>query len=452
MEKLLIIEDDKDVVTQLKWGLSKDYYVLTAVDRETAMDVIRRERPGVVTLDLGLPPIPDSTEKGFLCLKDILEETPHTKVIVITGNDERGTALKAMSIGAYDFYQKPIEMSELKVILSRAFYLFHIEQENRKLQEVISGDSRFEGMMGNCPKIQEVFTAIRKVATTDVPVLILGESGTGKEMAARAIHKQSARKDGQFEAINCSAIPETLLESELFGHEKGAFTGAHIQRKGRIELSQGGTLFLDEIGELSLLLQVKLLRFLQEHEIEHIGGRGKIPVNTRVISATNTDLKQRMTEGRFREDLYYRLGVVTISMPPLRDRQGDILPLAKTFLQRYSCENNKKIKGFTQKAFYALEVHDWPGNIRELENRIKRAVVMADGLKVTPEDLELTFPHSKYEGRELKEAREVMERELIQKVLSKNKGNMRQAAASLGISRPTLYELMEKLGIRKIKR
>jgi two-component system NtrC family response regulator len=452
MEKLLIIEDDKDIVTQLKWGLSKDYYVLTAVDRETAINLIRKEKPNVVTLDLALPPVPDSTKEGFLCLRDILEETPHTKVIVITGNDDRETALKAVSLGAYDFYQKPIEMSELKVILSRAFYLFHIEQENRKLQEVISGDSRFEGMMGNCPKIQEVFTAIRKVATTDVPVLILGESGTGKEMAARAIHKQSARKDGPFEAINCSAIPETLLESELFGHEKGAFTGAHIQRKGRIELSQGGTLFLDEIGELSLLLQVKLLRFLQEHEIEHIGGRGKIPVNTRVISATNTDLKQRMTEGRFREDLYYRLGVVTISMPPLRERQGDILPLAKTFLQRYSLENNKKIKGFTQKAFYALETHDWPGNIRELENRIKRAVVMADGLKVTPEDLELASPYGKYEGRELKEAREALERELIQKVLSKYKGNMRQAAAELGISRPTLYELMEKLGIRKIKK
>ena len=446
--KLLIIEDDEAIRTQMKWALAEDYEVFLAEDRNSALELVRTKKPPVVTLDLGLPPHPADVEEGFNTLNDLVSFSPFMKVILITGRSDKGNALKAIGQGAYDFFYKPVEIDELKVVLKRAFYLSDLEREHHELQRKF-GEESFEGMLGTSLQIQEVFSAIRKVATTDVPVLILGESGTGKELTARALHRQSVRRDGPFEAINCSAIPETLLESELFGHEKGAFTGAHIQRKGRIELSQGGTLFLDEIGELSLPLQVKLLRFLQEHQIERVGGREKISVNTRVITATNTDLKKRMTEGRFREDLYFRVGVVTISMPPLRERQGDILPLAKTFLQRYSSENNKRTTGFTPQALRALEAHDWPGNIRELENRIKRAVVMTEGPKVTPADLEIDSAHAKYEGRGLKEAREAMERNLIQRAFSRNRGNISQAATELGISRPTLYELMEKLGIKK---
>jgi two-component system NtrC family response regulator len=455
MEKLLIIEDDKDIVTQLKWGLSKDYRILTAGDKETAINLIRKEKPNVVALDLGLPPVPDSTEEGFLCLKDILEETPHTKVIVITGNNERESALRAVSIGAYDFYQKPIKMSELKVILRRAFYLHHIEQENKKLQEVISRDSRFEGMIGNCPKMQEIFVTIKKIAASEITILIIGESGTGKELVARAIHQRSLRRDGPFIPINCGGIPDTLIESELFGYEKGSFTDAKTQRIGMIERSHGGTLFLDEIGELPIQLQVKLHRFLQDKKIQRIGGRKEIEIDTRIISATNTDLHKAMKEGKFREDLYYRLGVVNISLPPLREREGDGLLLATTLLQRYANENKRKITGFTPQAIRAIETYHWPGNIRELENRIKRAVIMAEGTKLIPQDLELVSPvspYAEYEGHdELREAREALERDLIKRALAKNKGNITKAAEKLGVSRPTLYELMEKLGIGKEK-
>jgi two-component system NtrC family response regulator len=307
----------------------------------------------------------------------------------------------------------------------------------------------FEGMLGTSPKMQEVFSEIRKVATTDIPVLVLGESGTGKELVARAIHQQSSRKDRSFVVINCSAIPESLLESELFGHEKGAFTGAHIQRKGRFETAQGGTLFLDEIGELSLALQVKLLRFLQEQKIERIGGREEIFVDARMLAATNKDLKQSVEGGRFREDLYYRLGVVTISLPPLREREGDVLLLATTLLKKYAHENKRKISAFSPQAIRAIETYHWPGNIRELENRIKRAVIMAEGTKLTPPDLELASPYAKYEGGGLREAREALERDLIERALAKHKGNVTKAAEELGISRPTLYELMEKLGMKE---
>jgi len=446
--KLLIVEDDESIRTQMKWALAQDYEVLIAEDREDALEIVRTQKPPVVTLDLGLPPRPAGVEEGFLTLNDIFSVDSSTKVIIITGRNDKDNALKAIDLGAYDFFYKPIQIDELKVVLKRAFYVSGLEKEHYELQRKFAEDS-FEGMLGTSPQIQEVFSAIRKVATTDMPVLIVGESGTGKEMAAWAIHRKSARKDGPFEAINCSAIPESLLESELFGHEKGAFTGAHIQRKGRMELSQGGTLFLDEIGEISLALQVKLLRFLQEHQIERVGGRGKILVDARVIAATNVDLKQRMVEGRFREDLFYRISVVTISIPPLRERQGDIQPLAKAFLQKYSSENQKRITGFTQKALRAIEAHDWPGNVRELENRIKRAVVMTEGSKVRPEDLELRIPSGSYEARGLKSARETLERDFIRRALSRNKWNITQSAAELGISRPTLYELMEKLGITK---
>jgi two-component system NtrC family response regulator len=304
-------------------------------------------------------------------------------------------------------------------------------------------------MLGTSPQMQEVFLSIRKVATTEVPVLIVGESGTGKELVAKAIHINSSRRGSPFVVINCSAIPEALLESELFGHEKGAFTGAHIQRKGRFEMAQGGTLFLDEIGELSLSLQVKLLRFLQEQNIERVGGRETIAVDTRVLAATNKDLKQALKEGKFREDLYYRLGVVTISLPPLRRREEDILLLATSFLQRYAYDNKKKITGFTPQAIHAIKAYPWPGNVRELENRVKRAVIMAEGQKVTPIDLELTSSYERFEHKGLKEAREALEKELIEKAIAKNKRNITKAAEELGVSRPTLYELMEKLGISK---
>jgi two-component system NtrC family response regulator len=334
--------------------------------------------------------------------------------------------------------------------LNRAFYVSQLEREYRELQQQLSGES-FEGMLGTSPQIQEVFSSILKVATTEVPVLIVGESGTGKELVAKAIHRNSSRRKCPFIVINCSAIPETLLESELFGHEKGAFTGAHIQRKGRFEMAQEGTLFLDEIGELSPALQVKLLRFLEEQKIERVGGREAIVVNARVLAATNKDLNQAIKEGKFREDLYYRLGVVTISLPTLREREGDVLLLATTLLHRYAHENEKKVTGFTTQAIHAIKTYPWPGNVRELENRIKRAVIMAEEQKVSPADLELDFPYSKYEGRGLKEAREGLEKALIQKALAKNKGNITKAAEELGVSRPTLYELMERLGIGKEK-
>jgi two-component system, NtrC family, response regulator len=446
--KLLIVEDDPSTTEQMKWALAQDYELLLAEDRVTAVDLLKRETPSVVTLDLGLPPYPREVKEGFLALNELLSHDGLIKIIIITGQEEKDHALKAIGEGAYDYFCKPIQIEELKFVLNRAFYVSHLEHEHRELQQRLSGES-FEGMLGISPQMQEVFSSIRKVATTEVPVLIVGESGTGKELVAKAIHTNSSRRKCPFVVINCSAIPETLLESELFGHEKGAFTGAHIQRKGRFEMAQGGTLFLDEIGELSLALQVKLLRFLQEQTIERIGGREKISVDARVLAASNKDLKLALKEGKFREDLYYRLGVVTIFLPPLREREGDIFLLATALLHRYAHEGGKKISGFTPQAINAIETYRWPGNIRELENRIKRAVIMAEGQKVTQADLELQSPYEKYERKGLREARESLERDFIQRALSKHKGSITHAASELGISRPTLYELMEKLGINK---
>jgi two-component system NtrC family response regulator len=446
--KLLIVEDDEELRTQMKWALVQDYEVFLANDRPNALEILRSERPAVVTLDLGLPPHPEGVEEGFLALADMLEQDSLAKVIIITGQGEKDNALKAIGQGAYDFFCKPIEIEELKVVLNRAFHLSQLEREHRELQQRLREEG-FEGMLGTSPQIQEVFSSIRKVATTDVPVLIVGESGTGKELVARGIHCQSSRREFPFVVINCGAIPENLLESELFGHEKGSFTGAHIQRKGRFEAAQGGTLFLDEIGELSLALQVKLLRFLQEQKIERIGGREEILVDARVLAATNRDLTQAIKEGKFREDLYYRLGVVTIHLPPLREREEDVLVLAKALLQRYADENKKKITEFTKQAIRAIETYNWPGNIRELENRIKRALIMAEGPKITPEDLELVSVYRKYEKLGLKDAREALERDFIQRALARNRGSITKAAEELELSRPTLYELMEKLGIGK---
>ena len=448
--KLLIIEDDEDISTQMKWGLINDYDVFVAEDRARALAIFKRERPAVVTLDLGLPPKPGDVDEGFLTLAQMLGDDPLSKVIIITGRDEKEHALAAIGAGAYDFITKPIELHELQVIMRRALHVSQLEREHRELesQKHLKAKS-FEGMLGSSVQMHEVFEMIRKVASADTPVLVLGESGTGKELAARAIHLRSARKRGPFIVINCAAIPETLLESELFGHEKGAFTGAHIQRKGRIESAQGGTLFLDEIGALSLHLQAKLLRFLQEQRIERVGGREEISVDVRVVAATNTDLERALREGHFREDLYYRLRVVVIRLPLLRERDGDIPLLAKAFLHRYASEAKKRIAGFAPEAIRALETYSWPGNVRELENRVKRGVIIAEAMNVTRADLELTSRYAKYEGESLKEAREALDKELIVRAVTRNNGNLTRAASELGLSRPTLYDLMDKLGIRK---
>lgn len=447
-QKLLIVDDDEDLRSQMKWALVDDYEVMLAEDRKSALEIVRQEKPLVVTLDLGLPPNPAGVEEGFAALDQILSDQNHTKVIIITGRAEKENALKAVEKGAYDFFYKPIEIDELKVVLKRAYHVSQLEKEQKELQSQSAPDA-FEGMLGTSPKMQEIFTVIRKVATTDAPVLIMGESGTGKELIAQAVHSQSHRKSNPFVVINCGAIPENLLESELFGHEKGSFTGAHVQRKGRIEMAAGGTLFLDEIGELPLSLQVKILRFLQEKVIERIGGREQIEVDARVIAATNRDLKEGMKNGSFREDLYFRLGVIFIAIPPLRDRGSDVILLAKSFLDKFSAENKKKLKGFTNQAIDAIEQYGWPGNVRELENRVKRAVIMADGKKVTPEDLEMTSPDSKYQNMGLKEAREALEKEMVLNALARNRGNLSKAALDLGVSRPTLYDLMEKFDISK---
>ena len=447
-QKLLIIDDDEDLRTQMKWALTGDYDIYLAEDRPSAIALINKEQPAVITLDLGLPPNPAGVEEGFAVLDHILDEYGHTKVIIITGRGEKEHALRAVGKGAYDYFYKPIELDELKVVLKRAFHVSQLEQEQRDLRQRLSGDT-FEGMIGTSSKMQDIFSAIRKVATTDAPVLIRGESGTGKELVARAIHRLSIRASRPFIPINCSAIPENLIESEFFGHEKGTFTGAHVQRKGRFEMAEGGTLFLDEIGDLPLTLQVKLLRFLQEKTIERVGGREQIEVDTRILAATNRDLEEAMRKSAFRDDLFYRISVINISLPPLRERSADIVLLAKTFLDRYANESKKKIKGFSSQVIEALERYPWPGNVRELENRIKRAVIMSEGKKITLEDLEMQSVAGVKENILLKDAREHLEKELILKAIARNENNLTKAASDLGISRPTLYDLMQKLGIPK---
>ncbi len=448
MEKprILIIDDDDEVRTQMKWALNQDYEVLMAEDRSTALQFVKREKPAVVTLDLGLPPSPGDTREGFLALADMLQLDPFIKVLVVTGQGERENGMEAIGLGAYDFFCKPVNISQLKVILDRAIYVQQLERERRDRFIENEVDS-FDGIIGSSPQMQSIFRTIEKIAVTNASILINGESGTGKELVARAIHRHSQRKGGPFVAINCGAIPETLLESELFGHEKGSFTGAHVQRQGRVEMAQGGTLFLDEIGELSGTLQVKLLRFLQEHQVERIGGRVPINVDARIIAATNIDLSKAMADGRFREDLYYRLAVVVVPMPPLRDRLGDIHVLSKAFLRRQS-EVNQKNLVFTPKAIKALESYAWPGNVRELENRIQRASIMADGGRITPLDLGIA-DINEYEGQGLGKARQAVERQMVEAALARNKGNLTRAAAELEISRPSLYELIDKLGISR---
>lgn len=451
MEKILTVDDSPDIRNQLKWGLAKEYQVLQASDANEALALFGTHKPRVVTLDLGLPPHEEGTEEGFRCLAELLKINPSAKVIVITGNEDRENALTAVGMGAYDFFQKPITLEELKIIIRRAYQLSNLEEENRRLQSAIA-PNELEGMIGQCRGMQQVFSLIRKVATSDASVLIMGESGTGKELVARAIHSESLRKDGPFIPINCGAIPENLLESELFGHEKGSFTGAYTMIPGKMEYAHKGTLFLDEIGEMPLSLQVKLLRSLQEKSVQRVGGRKDVPVDSRVVAATNTDMPRAIQEGRFREDLYYRLGVVTITLPPLRERGEDTKILANLFLKKFTRESRKKIGGFDPAALELVQTYEWPGNVRELENCIRRAVIMCESSKIEPGDLGLKKAiavqrSAMIRDMTLREARELAEIEIIKSTVSKMGGNVAKAAEVLEVSRPTLYDLMRKHGI-----
>jgi two-component system NtrC family response regulator len=448
--KVLIVDDDEAIRTQMKWALNQDYDIDFAEDRTEALQAFKADAPAVTLLDLGLPPRPNESDEGLAALSEILAVDSTAKVIIVSGQGEKRNALEAVGAGAYDFLCKPVEIEELRLLLRRCIHVVELEREYHRLQQSQRSDV-FEDMLGTSPQMQAVFAFIRKVAGTNAPVLLLGETGTGKEMAAAAIHRRSARKDGPFVAINCNAIPESLLESELFGHEKGAFTGAHIQRKGLLETANGGTLFLDEIGDLPPAIQVKLLRFLQEQRLQRVGGRQEIQVDTRIVAATNTDLKQLIDNGKFREDLYFRLAVVTIRLLPLRERGEDIVFLAHEFLQRYRKQSGRTKLVFAPDALRAMTRYSWPGNVRELQNRVKRGVIMADRARVTAKDLELE-PDQGMESSPattLRKAREHVEREMIEQALKRNSGKITSAAADLGISRPTLYELMEKLGIGK---
>ena len=443
--KLLIIEDDEGLQRQLRWAYD-DYQVIVAGDRASAIDALRAEEPDVVTLDLGLPPEPDGTAEGFATLDAILALKPDTKVIVASGHGARESALRAIASGAYDFYAKPVDIDQLGLIVARAFHLHGIEAENRRLASAVSGNAVLGGMITAAPEMLKVARTIERVANADVSVMLLGASGTGKELLARGLHDASDRRKGAFVAINCAAIPETLLESELFGHEKGAFTGAVKTTEGKIEQAHGGTLFLDEIGDVPLLLQVKLLRFLQERVIERIGGRKMIAVDTRIVCATHQDLDAMIAAQAFREDLYYRLAEIVIKIPTLAQRPGDAGLLARHFMGRYA-SMNKSVKGIAPDALMAIDAWGWPGNVRELENRMKRAVIMADGKLVTAADLDLDGAADDNDVINLKAVRETADRRAIARALARADGNVSNTAKLLGISRPTLYDLFKAYDI-----
>jgi two-component system NtrC family response regulator len=438
---LLVVEDDEGLQRQLKWAYD-GYQVVCAGDRSSAIEALRAHEPAVVTLDLGLPPDPDGTEEGFATLAEIVRLQPRTKVIVATGHGARESAVRAIAMGAYDFYTKPVDIDELGLIVARAFHLHAIEEDKRRLEESATGTA-LGSMITSAPEMLKVARTIERVAAADVSVMLLGASGTGKELLARAVHEKSGRK-GEFVAINCAAIPENLLESELFGYERGAFTGAVKSNVGKIELAQGGTLFLDEVGDIPLPLQVKLLRFLQERVVERIGGRQPIAVDTRVVCATHQDLEAMIADGRFREDLYYRLAEIVVKIPSLAGRPGDAVMLARHFVSRFNRELNPGVHGLSADAIDAIDSYPWPGNVRELENRIKRAVIMADGRSVTAADLDL--PGAKHElgPINLRSARETADRRAIRQAMSRTDNNISSAARLLGISRPTLYDLIKQ--------
>ena len=448
---LLVVEDDEGLQAQLKWAYD-DFEVVPALDRESAIAALRQYEPAVVTLDLGLPPDPDGTTEGFAVLDAIMELKPDTKVIVASGHGARESALQAIEHGAYDFYQKPVDIEALGLIVRRAFNLHEIEEENRRLSAKVGEDKTVLGrLITGAPEMAKVARTIERVADTNVSVMLLGASGTGKELLAQGLHDASDRRDGPFVAINCAAIPENLLESELFGHEKGAFTGAVKTTEGKIESADGGTLFLDEVGDIPLPLQVKLLRFLQERTIERIGGRKEIAVNTRIVCATHQDLEAMIEEGNFREDLYYRLAEIVVKIPSLAERHGDSILLAKAFLKRFSNEMNPQVTAFGPDALAAIDAWKWPGNVRELENRVKRAVIMAEGKLIGANDLDL---ESDVEATgqpcalNLKSAREQSDRMVIRHALSRSEGNISNTAKLLGISRPTLYDLLKQYDLQ----
>ncbi|UAB77029.1 PEP-CTERM-box response regulator transcription factor [Erythrobacter sp. SCSIO 43205] len=446
---LLVVEDDEGLQAQLKWAY-EDFDVVIAGDRDSAIAALRSEMPAVVTLDLGLPPDPDGTTEGFAVLDAIMALKPDTKVIVASGHGARESALQAIERGAYDFYQKPVDIEQLGLIVRRAFNLHKIEDENRRLVAHASEDKTVLGrLITGAPEMVKVARTIERVASTNVSVMLLGASGTGKELLAQGLHDASNRRDKPFVAINCAAIPENLLESELFGHEKGAFTGAVKTTEGKIESANGGTLFLDEVGDIPLPLQVKLLRFLQERTIERIGGRKTIAVDTRIVCATHQNLEAMITEGTFREDLFYRLAEIVVRIPGLAERHGDAVLLGKAFLKRFAAEMNPAVTGFAPDALRAIDGHDWPGNVRELENRVKRAVIMADGKLVAAADLD--FEGDEDEDEEvlnLKSAREQSDRRVIRHALARSEGNISSTAKLLGISRPTLYDLLKQYDLQ----
>jgi two-component system NtrC family response regulator len=445
--KVLVVDDDQGIRDQLMWALKDQYQVFLAEDVATAVEIVREQNPQVVALDISLSPF-EQDEEGFEVLSRAMEIDPKTKVIMITGNELKKLALKAIQMGAYDYFNKPIDLNEMKIIIGRAITIQRLERENEQLMEKLEAERRFHDIIGSCPQMMKVFDLVDRVATTNATVLIFGESGTGKELVAKAIHRQSMRRGKPFVPINCGAIPENLLESELFGYEKGAFTGAMERRKGRFELADGGTIFLDEIGELSPALQVKILRFLQEREIERVGGRESIELDVRIIAATNKDLQQEMENGKFREDLYYRLSVVSISLPPLRDRGDDIILLANSFLQHFNREYAKNLKSFSSESLQQLQNYRWPGNVRELENRVKRAVIMARGKHILPEDLDIQMTE-KGSRLTLKEAKDRLEKKMIAEALLRNRANISRSARELAVSRATLYDLLEKHHISK---
>ncbi|HBV20952.1 MAG TPA: PEP-CTERM-box response regulator transcription factor [Nitrosomonas sp.] len=445
-KKLLIIEDDLGLQKQLRWNFD-NYEVSVASDRESALTKVRRHEPAVITMDLGLPPDPDGASEGLATLQQILAMAPDTKIIVLTGNQNHAYALKAIEMGAYDFHQKPFDPEMLKLVAERAFYLHTIQQENRRLS-LTQSNSPIDGLITRDPGLLKACRSIEKMASSDVTVMLLGESGTGKEVLAKALHTLSVRKKNRFIAINCAAIPEALLESELFGYEKGAFTGASKQTLGKIEMADGGTFFLDEVGDLPFQLQAKLLRFLQERVIERIGGREEVPVDVRIVCATHQDLTKLMEEGRFREDLYYRLSEIVITIPPLRDRVGDAVLLAHHFKNKFCAKEGKATLNFSQEALAAIEKHQWTGNVREMENCVKRAVIMAEDSIITVQDLGLKTTDTSIEPLNLKTIREQEECKALVKALARADGNVAQAAKLLGVSRPTIYDLMNRCGLR----
>jgi two-component system NtrC family response regulator len=443
--RLLIVEDDDAIRTQLKYALRDRYSLWFAETRVRALALVQEVKPDVVSLDLGLPPHVDTVEEGLRTLEDILRLAPDTKVIVLTGSGDRTNARRAIELGAFDYLSKSADLTEYEMVLRRSTFLQTLESENARESAAAEASARFEEIIGSTPQMREIFSMVALVAKTDATVLVQGESGTGKELVARAVHGKSLRKDAPFVPINCGAIPETLLESELFGHEKGAYTGAHVQRKGKLELADGGTVFLDEIGEMPLRLQVKLLRFLQERKVERLGGRQQIHVETRIIAASNKDLKAEVAAGRLREDLYFRLSVVTITLPPLRERAEDIGMLANAFLRRACREYRRKLR-FSADALSAVLQYHWPGNIRELENAVRRASIMARNQFIEPTDLGIQHA-SPAERLSLREARNRVERQVVVDALTRTGGNISRAATELGVSRPTLHGLLDKHGI-----